>query len=499
MNILPLFIVIPLGFAFLLPFLAKLWRNIPDIIGNLATLILTIMTFWMLGSFNHTIVFYAGGWQPVNHIPIGISMVADGLSLFMLLIINFVGLMVTIYSVDYMRHYTDKVKYYILFLLMIAGLNGVVLAGDFFNMFVFLEISAIASYSLVAFGVGAEELEASFKYQVLGGTASAFILFAIAILYRVTGTLNMADASKMISNTGMNSALMFTAILFFVGFSLKAALIPFHAWLPDAHPSAPAPISAMLSGVVIKVLGVYALIRIFFNVFGISQFKFLSLMLLVFGTLSMVVGGILAVGQKDVKRMLAYSSISQIGCVIFALGLGTSLGYFAALFHMMNHAAFKSLLFLDSGAIVYRTGTRDMEKMGGLGDVMPLTSGTSLIGSLSISGIPPFAGFWSKLLIVIAAVQSKHFILALVFVLVSIITIVYFMKFNKMVFQGKLNKIFQDIKEVPVMMSIPMVILAILSITMGLLLIPGLKTMILSPAANIIAGGLNYVQMVLGG
>jgi len=499
MNIIPLFIVIPLGAAFLLPFLAKLWRNIPDVIGNVVTLTLTILTLGMLGSFDHTTVFYAGGWEPVNNIPIGISMVADGLSLFMLLIINFVGLMVTIYSVEYMRHYTDKVKYYILFLLMIAGLNGVVLAGDLFNMFVFLEISAIASYSLVAFGVGAEELEASFKYQVLGGTASAFILFAIAIIYRVTGTLNMADASKIISSTGMNSALIFTAILFFVGFSLKAALIPFHAWLPDAHPSAPAPISAMLSGVVIKVLGVYALVRIFFNVFGISLFKSLPLMLIILGTVSMVAGAILAVGQKDVKRMLAYSSISQIGCVVLAFGLATPLGYLAAVFHMINHAAFKSLLFLDSGAIVFRTENRDMEKMGGLREVMPITSGTSLIASLSISGIPPFAGFWSKLLIIIAAVQSRHFFLALTVVMVSIITTVYFMKFNRMVFLGKLKEISKDVREVPFLMSLPLVILAILSIAMGLILIPQIRVVLLTPVVNVIAGGVNYVQMVLGG
>ncbi|RKY79836.1 NADH/ubiquinone/plastoquinone (complex I), partial [candidate division KSB1 bacterium] len=369
MNVLPLFIVIPLGAAFLIPFLVKVWRRMPDLIGSLATLSLTIMVLCVIGRINNVWVYYVGGWEPVKGIPIGISMVADGLSVLMLMIINFIALMVSIYSIEYMKQYTDKAKYYILFLLMIAGLNGVVLSGDLFNMFVFLEISAIASYSLVAFGIGAEELEASFKYQVLGGTASAFILFAIAIVYRITGTLNMADVSKVISTTGLNSAVMFSALLFFAGFSLKAALVPFHAWLPDAHPSAPAPISAMLSGVVIKVLGIYALIRVFFNIYGIGTFNSILSMMLIFGLISMVFGGILAVGQKDLKRMFAYSSISQIGYIIFALGLGTKLGYFAAVFHLINHAAFKSLLFLDSGAIVYRTETRDLEKMGGLSQV----------------------------------------------------------------------------------------------------------------------------------
>jgi len=499
MNVLPLFIVIPLGAAFLIPFLVKMWRRIPDLTGTLATLSLTVLAFRLTDKINTARVYYVGGWEPVKGIPIGISMVADGLSVLMLIIINFIALMVSIYSIEYMKQYTDKAKYYILFLLMIAGLNGVVLSGDLFNMFVFLEISAIASYSLVAFGIGAEELEASFKYQVLGGTASAFILFAIAIVYRITGTLNMADVSKVISTTGLNSAVLFSALLFFAGFSLKAALVPFHAWLPDAHPSAPAPISAMLSGVVIKVLGVYALIRVFFNVYGIGTFNSILSMMLIFGLISMVFGGILAVGQKDLKRMFAYSSISQIGYIIFALGLGTKLGYFAAVFHLINHAAFKSLLFLDSGAIVYRTGTRDLEKMGGLAQVMPVTSWTSLVGSLSISGIPPFAGFWSKLLIIIAAVQAKHFIWAFVAILVSIITLVYFMKFYKMAFLGKLNESFAKIKEVPVFMSLPLIILALLGIIMGILLLPALKELIIQPAADVIYSGVNYVQTVLGG
>jgi len=499
MSILPLIIVLPLGTAFLLVFLKKIWRGMPDVAVVATTLGTAGLSCILISAFNTPVKYHVGGWEPVNGVAVGITLQADSLSALLLVIVNILALMISVYSIEYMKQYTDKTKYYILLLLMIAGLNGVILAGDLFNMFVFLEISAIASYSLVAFGIGSEELEASFKYQVLGGTASAFILFAIAIVYRITGTLNMADAAAVLAGQRGNAAAVFSALLFFTGFSLKAALMPFHAWLPDAHPSAPAPISAMLSGVVIKVLGVYALIRVMFTVFGTAVFEHLLLLLLITGTLSMTAGAILAFGQTDVKRMLAYSSISQIGFVVFALGLGTRLGILAGLLHLVNHAVFKSLLFLDSGALVYRTGSRDMTKMGGIAKHMPITAGTSLAGSLSISGIPPLSGFWSKLLIIAAAVQSRHFVLALCAALVSIVTIAYFMKFIHSVFTGTGPRSNKKLREVPLSMSMPLIILAVLSICMGLLLIPGIRETLLMPAVDIIVRGIETVHTAAGG
>ena len=185
----------------------------------------------------------------------------------------------------------------------------------------------------------------------------------------------MADVARTIGTKGVNSAVLFSTSLFIMGFGLKSALVPFHPWLPDAHPAAPAPISAMLSGVLIKALGVYALIRLIFNVFGLSPF--ISSVLMVLGGLSMVVAGLLAIGQDDLKRMLAYSSISQIGYVVVALALGTPLGIVGGLFHLMNHATFKALLFLSSGAIEYSTDTRKLSLMGGLNQRMPVPT-TSL-------------------------------------------------------------------------------------------------------------------------
>jgi multicomponent Na+:H+ antiporter subunit D len=497
MNTLPLFVAIPLGTAFLVPVLAKLWKGFPDTAGNLAAGFLAGLSLWHIQVAQRTTVYHLGGWEPVNGIPVGIYLVLDGLSVLMLLVINLIAFLSTVYSVSYMKRYTEKGKYYTLFLLMLAGLNGVVISGDLFNLFVFLEITAIASYALVAYGVEAEELEASFKYQVLGSIASALILLAVALFYSYTGTLNLADASRVIARKGITPAVTFSAGLFFVGFSLKGALMPFHAWLPDAHPSAPAPISAMLSGVMIKVLGVYVLCRVFFNVFGVSSVVLTTMMVL--GTVSMVLGVFLAVGQWDLKRLLAYHSISQMGYIILGIGLGTPLGILGGLFHLMNHTVFKSLLFFNAGSLEFATETRNLRRMGGLKEKMPITHFTTMVASFSIAGLPPFNGFWSKLLIVIACIQAGHPVYAVWAILASLLTLASFMKVMRYAFGGEGKTAWEHIREVPSWMCLTMVVLAVLSTTMGFLLIPPLKAAVLDPAVRVLSDGLSYAAKVLGG
>ena len=503
-KIIPLFVAIPLGADFLMPILGRLWKRLPDILGNLATLSLFALSLAVINQ--NFAVYKVGGWEPVEGVPIGIYMVMDGLTVLMLVMINLIVLLATIYSVNYMERFTDKTRYYTLFLLMLAGMNGVVLSGDMFNMFVFLEITSIASYALVAFGTEAEELEAGFKYQVMGTVASCLILLGIALLYSLTGTLNMADMGNVISQRPTSVTVLFAGALFLVGFGFKAGLMPFHAWLPDAHPSAPAPVSAVLSGVVIKSIGVYALCRIFFNVLGLGAVTPILNLLIILGILSMVGGALAALGQRDFKRLLAYSSISQIGHIIFAIGLGTPLGFLGALFHLVNHSVMKSLLFLNSGAVVYSTGERDMKKLGGLAQPMPVTGVTSVIGSMSVAGVPPFNGFWSKLIIILAAVQAGRPILALIVVLVSILTLAYYLRALRLVFFGRLNEVFGKIKEAPALMCTSMIILAGFCLGLGLLLLPGIRTILsepgrsflLGPAVEVLENGLQYVSDTLG-
>jgi multicomponent Na+:H+ antiporter subunit D len=390
---------------------------------------------------------------------------------------------------------------------MVAGMNGVVITGDLFNLFVFLEIASIASYALVAFGCEHEELEASFKYLVLGSLGSILILFAIALLYGATGYLTMASVSQAIAERAGSPLVVLAVVFFVVGFGIKAALVPFHPWLPDAHPSAPAPISAMLSGVLIKTLGIYALARLAFNIVGMDG-TFATILIAV-GVLSMTVGVFLAVGQWDLKRLFAYHSISQMGYVILGLGLGgyllatggsaatASLAMLGGLFHLANHAVFKSLLFLCSGSIEQATGTRQLKEMGGLGERMPLTRATCTIASLSIAGVPPFNGFWSKLLIVIACFQAGFHGLAAVTLLVSFVTLVSFLKVLRYAFLGSLPDRLREIREAPLLMSAAMVLLAVLCTGMGLLLVGGVREAILEPAVNALEAGLEFGRAIL--
>jgi multicomponent Na+:H+ antiporter subunit D len=493
MHFLPLFIAVPLLAAFIIPLFSRLNKRLPDILGSITTFYLLIAAagIYFIRPYSNVLVYKMGGWAP----PFGINLVLDGFSHLLLLTISLIAFLATIYSISYMNKYTAKGKYYTLFLLMLAGMNGVVLTGDLFNLYVFLEIAAVASYALVAFGTEAEELEASFKYLIMGAVASAFILLGIAIIYGLTGTLNMADAARTLSGSS-HAAVMFVAALFAMGFGMKAALIPFHAWLPDAHPSAPAPISAMLSGVLIKALGVYAIIRIFYNVLGMTPQ--LSSILLVLSGIAILVGGLLALGQEDFKRLLAYSSISQVGYIILGVALGTPLGILAGLFHLFNHAVFKGLLFLNAGAVEYSTGTRELSKMGGLSQKMPATSLTTLVGSLAISGIPPFSGFWSKVMVILACVQVGRLGYAAVAIVGSILTLAALLKVQKSAFFGKISGLAQTAKEVPGTMLASMIVLALICLVIGLVF-PIFTRFVIDPAVIAVASGLGYSRLVLGG
>ncbi|PIU18577.1 MAG: NADH/ubiquinone/plastoquinone (complex I) [Elusimicrobia bacterium CG08_land_8_20_14_0_20_44_26] len=490
MKVLPYFVILPLAGSFLVIFIDSVLKDrkvrdtVADILANVIMLTLFILTLTLFGQ---SCSYFVGGWRP----PFGINFLLDGLSHLMLVAVNLIALLSGIFSINYMSQYTARRHYWALFLLMLTGMNGVLLSGDFFNLFVFLEIASVASYALVGFGTEAEELEASFKYMVMGAVASSLVLMAVAVLYSRFGILNMSYISAAMPGESFDWLLKFSLFLFITAFSIKGALVPFHAWLPDAHPSAPAPVSAMLSGVLIETIGIYALTRVIFNVFSYK-----SILLANLGVISMMVGVLLALGQTDIKRLLAYSSISQVGYIVLGLGLGTPLGIFGALFHLINHSIFKSLLFLNSGSVFYRLKTRDLNSMGGLNKVMPVTGATSLVASLSISGLPPFNGFFSKLIIIIACVQSGHPVLAVWAVIGSVLTLAYFMKVQKLAFFGKLKEINKEIKESPFFMSASVIILAALCLATSFILLPGVRNKILTPAVNAVLNPTNYRMMV---
>ena len=491
-TLIPLFVILPLAGAFLISLLGRKAKALLDLFVNMISAALFLMSIYSIYLVNSSgvLVYKVGMWVP----PIGIALVLDGLSSFMLLTVNTIAFFIMAYSVNYMERYTEKWKFYTLFLLMVAGMEGVVVTGDIFNLFVFLEMASVASYALVAYGTEAEELEASFKYLIMSSLGSIFVLLGIALVYGYTSTLNMADVAATLLAKGPGKVILFVSALFIMGFGLKSALVPFHAWLPDAHPSAPAPISAALSGVLIKALGVYTLMRMLYNVLGVNSNILYILMFL--GTLSMLVGVLSAIGQWDLKRLLAYHSISQVGYVVLGIGLGTPLGIFGGLFHLFNHSVFKSLLFLNSGAIEYSVGTRDLRKMGGLKERMGVTADTSVIASMSIAGVPPFNGFWSKLIIILAAIQSRQFVYAFLAVTASILTLASFMKVQKYAFFGKLDEKYKNVKEAPFFMCASMVMLSVICVVGGALLLPVLSKVFLGPATDVLVNGRNYAKAV---
>jgi multicomponent Na+:H+ antiporter subunit D len=263
----------------------------------------------------------------------------------------------------------------------------------------------------------------------------------------------------------------------------------------------------MLSGVLIKAVGIYVIIRLFFNMFVVTEG--MSVLITTLGTLSMVIGVFLAIGQWDIKRLLAYHSISQMGYVVLSVGIGmilvargdkpevATLAIAGGLFHLVNHAAFKGLLFLNAGAIEYTIGTRNLQEMGGLSKYMPATSATSFVASMSISGIPPFNGFFSKLIIIIACIMAKFYLLAALAVIVSIITLASFLKFQRYAFYNKSN-INQHIKEVPFPMVFSMVTLSLICVILSLLVIPEIRDAILAPAVDVLTDPLKYSSTIIG-
>ncbi|MHC4982955.1 MAG: complex I subunit 5 family protein [Planctomycetota bacterium] len=493
--LLPLLVALPLGFAFGIVILAHVpaARRATAVLATavvLANLVIAGVLF-SGGGLN----LYVGGWGDGK--TLGIELVCDGFAQLMLLVINAVAFAAILFAGPYMQRFTKLWLFQSLFLLMTGAMNAVVLAGDLFNLFVFIEVAAIASYALVAFGTESEELEAAFKYLILGTVGSAFILLGVTILYSLTGHLNMKMVAKLLAGAPGGPAVFLAAAALISGLALKAAMVPFHAWLPDAHPSAPAPISAMLSGVLIKASGVYAIARIVFNVLGPTT-QYGSL-LIVLGVASMVVGMFLALGQWDFKRLLAYSSISQAGYIVLALGAAAYLArapgkgwlaelfLFGGLFHLLNHAAFKSLLFLSSGSIEQQAGTRQLKQMGGLARTMPVTSFCCRVGALSISGVPPFNGFFSKLIIIISLALARMYALCAIAVGVAVGTLLMYIKVQRYALEGAPAGRAARAKEAPALMCVAVVLLAIVCIVAGVALVP-LREYLFKPAWQALLG-----------
>jgi multicomponent Na+:H+ antiporter subunit D len=394
------------------------------------------------------------------------NLIVDNLSRVMLLCIGLVLFIALFVGAPMMKDEEKRFNFMNLLIIAQAGMNGVVTVNDIFSLYVFLEITAVVSFVLIAIDMDLDAFEASFKYIIFSVVASVLMLSALAILLLVTGDTNFSFVHRVLQHSEYTSLIMVAIGIFICGGFVKTGAMPFHGWLPDVYTAAPAPISILLAGIVTKTVGIYTLMRIVYSVFGfIAPVKQI---LLVVGSLSIVVGALAALGQNDFKRMLAYSSISQMGYILIGLGTGTSLGIFGAIFHLFNHSVFKSLLFVNMAAVETQAQTREMDKMSGLASQMPLTAGTSVIGSLSAAGIPPLAGFWSKLIIVLALWNIGYYTYAVIAVLGGVLTLAYFLSLQRNIFFGKLAEGYAYVKEAGWHLRFPALVLATLSVVIGL-------------------------------
>jgi multicomponent Na+:H+ antiporter subunit D len=359
----------------------------------------------------------------------------------------------------------ERFNFYCLMFIALVGLGGIIFTADIFTLYLFIEVTALASFVMITQGRNARAYEGTFKYLLLSVIASVFMLTGVALTLLFAHGTTFIEIRSAALGGGVNF-LPSAALAFFVaGLFIKGGVVPFHGWLPDAYSAAPKAVSVFLAGIVTKVSGIYVLIRLLTLV--LPAFPRLNLIFLVFGTLSIFVGALAAIGQKEIRRMLAYSSISQVGYIVLALGAGTPAGIVAGVFHFFNHAVMKSQLFVSAAALEQATGTGDMDKMGGLISKMPVTGVTSIITSLSLAGIPPLSGFWSKFLIVLALWIAGQYVFAILAILASLITLGYFLVFQRKVFfmapTGNMDKV----KEAGFELLVPEILLCAITVIIG--------------------------------
>ncbi|HUI69535.1 MAG TPA: proton-conducting transporter membrane subunit [Spirochaetia bacterium] len=395
---------------------------------------------------------------------IGLHVSMDNLSILLLLSAGLAGMASLMAAGPGLKTGRERFLFANLVLVALIGINGISMVRDLFSLYVFIEVTAVATFILVAIRHGTDAFEGAWKYVVLSAVASVLMLSSIALYVLVEGGVSLAAVTHALASPGPIPWI--AAALFLCGLFIKGGLVPFHGWLADAYSAAPAPASVFMAGIVTKASGVFALMRLAQSVFADALPA--RWIFLVVGAVTLVVGAFLALTQSDMKRMLAYSSVSQIGYIVLALGGSPQLGIVAAALHFFNHAVSKSQLFANAEAIEEQLGTVSMDRMGGLGSRMPVTAGTSAVASLSIAGLPPLAGFWSKLLIVIALWQVGQYAFAAIAILTSLVTLGYFLSLQRRVFFGTPLPEWASVKEAGGRLLVPALALSLITVALGL-------------------------------
>ena len=436
--------------------------------------------------------YYFGGWPS----PIGIEYVLDPLSAFITVVINGIALVVLIHANKIVKNEIPlhrRVPYYALVMLFLCGSNGIILTGDFFNLYVFLEISSLALYGMVAVGDKKSPV-AAFRYLIMGTVGGGFYLLGVGFLYIYTGSLNMADVKGILPVLGSQPVVIVALSLMILGLGIKMALFPLHGWLPDAYTYAPSASSAVMAPIGVKI-GAYGILRILLFIFGlkfVTQVFPIAQILTWLSAVAILYGSILAISQNEFKRMLAYSSISQIGYIGLGIGLANPYGFIGAVLHILNHGVMKACLFLVAGNFRYKLSHTNINQFHmSLRKTMPWTTASFVAGAVAMVGIPPTVGFFSKWYLALGTIESKRWLFLAVILLSSLLNAVYFFRIlEKIYFKPidgqKTDKEDLELKanEAPLSMLIPTLVLAGALFALGLLnaiIVKGVLMKILPP------------------
>jgi len=402
------------------------------------------------------ISYAIGNWPP----PWGIEYRVDALNSFVLVLVSLVASIVAPYARASIAAELPRDQHYLfftMFSLCLAGLLGITITGDAFNLFVFLEISSLSTYVLIALGRNRRALLAAYQYLVLGTIGATFYIIGVGLLYLMTGTLNLADLAVRLRDVHEMRPVLAALAFITVGLGLKLALFPLHFWLPNAYAYAPSAITAFLAATATKV-SVYVLLRYYFLIFGVSlAFGRLPMAGILIGlsVLAVVSASLTAVFQRDLKRLFAYSSVAQIGYITLGAGLANEAGLTGAVAHLFNHGLTKGAIFLLLGGVSLRVGATGLDRVAGLGRTMPLTSFGIVLGGMSLIGIPGTAGFISKWYLVLGAIAHGYWWLVALILASSLIAVIYVWRFVEMAYFREPDPAAARLAEAPLSMLIP--------------------------------------------
>ncbi|MCK5541305.1 MAG: monovalent cation/H+ antiporter subunit D family protein [Desulfobacterales bacterium] len=478
-------IIVPLIASLVISFIGWRYKRFTFFLAITALFVCLISSVSLFGIVLNQgdMQYHMGGWMP----PMGIEYKVDHLAVFMLVLISFLGFLTAVYSKKIVeKEMPDKVfLFWCLYLLLITGLLGIIVTGDLFNLFVLLEVASLTGYSLVAVG-NKRATVAGFRYLIIGTIGACFYLLGVGYLYIATGTLNMGELAQLLPAIYESKTVITSFVFIFIGFAIKIALFPLHAWQPDAYTHAPSAVSIIISTAVAKTF-IYALIRIIFSVYTIN---FIKTVLPVFNiicwiaAMAIIVGSVYAIVQDNLKRMLAYSSIANVGYIVLGIGLAasTSLGLTPVIMHLLNHAIIKSAMFMVACGFIYKFNLWNISDFTGLSRKMPYSALVLIIASLAMIGLPPGAGFVSKWYLILAVIDAGQYPFVAVIFISTLLMLVYFWRIIETMYikppNEPENKFDQqtpvEVQELPGSMLIPSVIMAALTFIIGLVWISGM-------------------------